>query len=157
MSESNWTAKAAAFVERLLRDAAPGARAIELQKWVEWYPDLLRTLSEHKMAALRPGGDIVVFFDASGQVKGWRDDGRLGAAVQVNIDKDVVVRAAVDELELPANTRAGVCRGVELPPVGWTMEIVLFPPANSPHPPLIRAWVSPQTQRVVQVLFGESA
>ena len=154
---TKWTDKAKQFAERLMQGVRPQARAVEREGSATWYPSLMRTLSEHELSILEPGGDLVVYFDAAGQMIGWRDDGRLGSAAELDLGRDTTAQLAIRELELPAGTRAGDCRTAVLEPLGYTMEIVLFPPPGGPPADLVRAWIAPQSQKVIQVLWGVAA
>jgi len=157
MTETELEKKAVQVAEDLVRDTVKEARVVHCTAEVTWYRDLLRRLSEHELTVLERDADIIVFFDESGKPSGWRDDGRLGAPGPVELPVETVREKVVAELDLPADTRAGHMAPVELPPVGWTLELVLFPGQLATEEELIRVWVAPQHQRVIQVLYGKLA
>ena len=154
---TQWSEKARQFAERLVQPVIPQPRVVEREAEATWYPSLLRTLSEHDLSLLEPAADLIFYFDPAGQPIGWRDDGRLGSVVELNLGPELTAAIARRELDLPPNTRAGECRTAILEPVGYTMEIVLFPPPGSPPADLLRVWISPQLQKVIQVLWGPAA
>lgn len=157
MTERELRDNAVALVERLTREIPAGARVVHCEAEVTQLPRMRRRVSEHDLHVLERAGDIVVFFDQRGSVVGWRDDGRLGTSVSVEADKESVFRSVVEELGLPEGTRMGRMEARQLPPVGWTIETVLF--LNSVPDPadVVRVWVSPQTFRVIQCVYGALA
>ena len=141
-------------VEEAVGDLAREPRVVHCEAEVEWYPDLLCNLSEHWLHVLARGGDIVVFFDENGKEIGWRDDGRKGTELPKWIDRKSFQTFVVRELELPPETRLGRLRPRVLPPVGWTHEGVFFLSANPSPDQVLRVWVDPKHNRVIQCLFG---
>lgn len=154
---TKWSDKARQFAERLAQPAVPQPRVVERLAEATWYPSLLRTLSEHELSVLEPSGDLIFYFDPSGAPLGWRDDGRIGSVVELDLGRELTAQIARRELDLPDATRAGECRTAILEPVGYTMELVLFPPPGSPPADLIRVWIAPQSQKIIQVLWGPAA
>ncbi|MFO0837821.1 MAG: hypothetical protein U1D55_04795 [Phycisphaerae bacterium] len=146
--------RAVAEVEQALGPEPAGRRIIHCEDDEQWYPEMLRLVSTHRLHVLAPAADIVVFFDAQGNEIGWRDDGRLGAAQPSWIDRDLFLRIVVSELELPAATRVGKLMPEQLPPLGWTHAGVLFLKENPNEADVLRVWVDPENQRVIQCLAG---
>ncbi len=157
MTEKELEQKAVQVVEDLVRDTVKEAHVVHCTAEVTWHRDLLRRLSEHELTVLERDADIVVFFDEAGKAAGWRDDGRLGAPGPVELPVETVRQQVIAELDLPEETRAGHMAPVELPPVGWTLELVLFPGQLAGEEGMVRVWVAPQHLRVIQVLYGRLA
>ena len=142
------------ITRRLAADEPPQPRVIPTHSQTEWNPEFLRTLSWHESHVLGRGADICVFFDKEGRAIGWRDDGRKGTEKPALIDRDAFLKAVVEELGLPSETRLGKLEPRELPPLGWTHEAVLFlKPVPNPDQ-ILRVWVSPENLRVIQCLYG---
>lgn len=140
--------------QRVIFDGPLEPMVIAEDSLTEWNADLLCNLSEHDLHVLGRGPDIVVFFDNNGKVTGWRDDGRKGTEMPRWIDRDLFLKVVVSELDLPKETQLGNFDAVELPPVGWTYQAVLFlTPVPQPDQ-ILRVWVSPENLRVIQCLYG---
>jgi len=132
-----------------IRDARVVPGRVSTEPW----PSIGREVEVTSGSALRPAAPIVVFFDPLGQLIGWRDRGRQGAGAKPAADPDGIREAVVRELGLGPATRLGGVRAVLLPPLGWTLEVGLFP-APLPQPArAIRVWLDPASRRVIQCLF----
>ena len=142
---------------RVKTDGPPEPRVLHVHSESEWVPEFFLNLSVHELHVLGRGPDIIVFFDVDGKIIGWRDDGRKGTELPRWINRDVFLKAVISELDLPKETRLGNFDAVELPPVGWTYQAVLFL-APIPEPDqILRVWVSPENLRVIQCLYGTVA
>lgn len=120
----------------------------------EWNERLLVEVSDHVLHVLARGPDIVVFFNEQGEEIGWRDDGRTGTAMPGWLDRETVRQFVVQELELPPTSRLGTLKVSELPPLGWTLEGVLFT-ADVPTPAdVLRFWFDTDHKRVIQCIRG---
>jgi hypothetical protein len=157
MNAENGKRRAVAFLERLVRaDGPPDPRVVHCELETTWYPDLLRTLAEHRLHVLGRSADLVVFLDSRGRIGGWRDDGRRGAEHPGVIDRDVLLRQVLDELGLPAATRAGRLEPSKLPYAGWTHRISLFPSSSAGEETVRRVWVAPGSLKIIQCLHGRT-
>ncbi len=154
MNETEQEQRAIQEIEQAIADVPPEPRIVHTEAEVEWYPDLLCSLSEHWLHVLARDGDIVVFFDEDGKEIGWRDDGRKGTEQPSWIDRESFRTFVVRELELPEETRLGQLKPRVLPPVGWTHEGVLFLLATPTPDEVLRVWVDPEHNHVIQCLFG---
>ena len=142
-------------IERQIRaDSPPEAIMVETDNEVEWSPDLLRTISSHDLHVLGREPDIIVYFDTEGRVTGWRDDGRRGSEVPAWIERQDFLNAVMSELGLPPQTQLGALEPVELPPLGWMHQAVLFLAPVPTDDQIVRVWVSPENLKVVQCLYG---
>lgn len=149
--------RATAFLDHLVRaDGPPEPRVVHCEVETRWYPDLLRTLAEHRLHVLGRSADIVVFLDPSGRVSGWRDDGRRGVEHPAVIDRGLLLGQVREELGLPAGTRAGRLEPEKLPYVGWTHRISLFGSSGANEEALRRVWVAPGTLKIIQCLQEET-
>jgi hypothetical protein len=158
MNEKELEAKAVEKIHaRILADGPPEPVIMSGHNEAGWNQDLLYTLSEHELHVLGRGADIVVFFDYGGKVIGWRDDGRKGTAKPSWVDRGAFLKAVMDELGLPEDTRLGSLEPVELPPVGWTHQAVLFLAPVQQSDQVLRIWASPENLRVIQCLYGPSS
>lgn len=154
MNEKELEQQAVREIEQAVAGVASEPRVVHCEAETEWYPDMVRKLSEHWLNVLARGGDIVVFFDEDGNEIGWRDDGRKGTELPKWIDRDSFRTFVVRELELPEETRLGRLVPRELPPVGWTHEgVFILSPTPKPKQ-VLRVWVDPEHNSVIQCLFG---
>lgn len=154
MNPTELTQRAIEEVEQALSGAPADRRIVHREAEQQWYPELLRDVSAHRLSVLERAADIVVFFDEAGREIGWRDDGRQGAAQPAWIDREVFLRIVVSELELPAETWLGKLAIEELPPCGWTCAGVVFL-SRLPQPEqALRVWLDPARMRVIQCLTG---
>jgi hypothetical protein len=154
MTSDELQRKARQILDGALKDAPSGVRVVPMDEDTGFYQNVRRRISDHKFAVLAEGDDMLVFFDRKGQFLGWRDDGRKGVAIESPVVGQELFRAVAQELELPPT--AALSRAVPryLPPVGWTHEAIIFlKPAPAPEE-VLRVWVSPQTLRVIQCLYG---
>jgi hypothetical protein len=119
-----------------------------------WDDGLLRTISRNELHVLGRVPDIVVFLDKAGKVIGWRDDGEKGAEMPPWVDREAFRQAVVAELGLPEGTRLGALEPVELPPLGWTHQAVLFLTRVPSDEQILRIWVAPQNLHIIQCLSG---
>ncbi|MCK4341230.1 MAG: hypothetical protein KAY37_05840 [Phycisphaerae bacterium] len=154
MSQKDYKKLSVEEVERVVADIPPEPRVEHIEQIEEWNEILLANVSEHTLHVLARGGDIVVFFDQEGDEIGWRDDGRRGAEQPKWIDRASFRTFVVRELELPPETRLGRLAPRELPPVGWTHQGVFLLPPGAAKYPLLRAWVDPEHNRVIQCMYG---
>ncbi|MEZ4454923.1 MAG: hypothetical protein R2882_00025, partial [Gemmatimonadales bacterium] len=106
-----------------IRDARIVSGPVTTEEW----PSIGRQVEVTSGSVLRPAAPIAVFFDPDGRVAGWRDHGRRGAGAKPTADPTGLREAIVRELGLGAATRLGGVRPVLLPPLGWTLEVGLFP------------------------------
>ena len=120
----------------------------------QWVAPLLREMHSCQLHVLGRSSDLILFFDEAGQFIGWRDDGRQGAFLPSTIDRQAVRKAVIAELDLPPRTRLGRAECVELPPVGWTIQAVLFLAAVPSPREILRVWISPNDYKVIQCLYG---
>jgi len=154
MNEHNLEAKAVSEVRRAVENLAAEPRVVHCDAEDEWNELLLVHMSEHRLHVLARGGDIVVFFDENGKEVGWRDDGRKGTEMPKWIDRDSFRTFVVRELGLPEATRLGRLAPRELPPFGWTHEGVFFLTAVPTPDQIVRVWVDPERNHVIQCLYG---
>ena len=131
-------------------------KVVAVQDWTEWDPGSLRTLAEHELTILEKEADLVVFFEASGTVAGWRDDGRLGLSYPVDLDRGSLGETLAGELDLDPGFRVGQITPVLLPHVGWTIKAVIFLARRPRDDQVARAWVNPQTRKVIQFVRGSA-
>jgi hypothetical protein len=110
-------------------------------------------VSQHELSVLGRSTDIAVFFDAAGNVAGWRDEGRKGTTWPIPASREAFLSAVVAELDLPRRTRLGRFRPVKLPPVGWTHEGVLFLGEPPGERDILQVWARPGDLRVIQCLY----
>jgi len=120
----------------------------------EWNEMLLRQMSDHRLHVLERTGDIVVFYDEEGRQIGWRDDERRGLPRPALAEQELFRLSVAHELELPADTRLGVMRPEELPPVGWTLYAVLIPSPTAGENDIVHVWAEPDSMKVIQCLTG---
>lgn len=154
MNAADFRARAIEEVRSATGGAAREPRFVHVESNAEWNPSLLRQLSSHRLTVLARAADIVVFFDDAGEFTGWRDDGRLGAPSHQPVDRDAFLKAVIAELELPAESTLGRVRCIELPPVGWTHEGIVFR-ASPPGPrDVMTVWTDPKSGRVIQCLLA---
>jgi hypothetical protein len=154
MSTPSYPERSVAEIERALGREPRDRRIVHCEEDTAWNPDLLRTLSEHSLNILAQAADIVVFFGADGREVGWRDDGRMGAPQPRWIDRELFRQIVVSGLKLPPDTRLGDLRPRELPPLGWTHEGVLLLKPDAGPGDVLRVWVDPGSQRVIQCIAG---
>ncbi len=155
MTESELERCALAEVEaRVQADGPPQPRVLQVHAEAEWVSELFRRLSVHEFHVLGRGPDLVVFFDDQGKITGWRDDGRRGTEQPAWVDREGFLKAVVGELGLPKATRLGRLEPVELPPLGWTHQAVLFLARIPEENQVLRVWASPENLRVIQCLSG---
>ena len=154
MSEKELKAKAVADIEGVVADVPREPRVVHCEARAGWNEQLLYNVSEHKLHILARGGDIVVFYNDEGQEIGWRDDGRRGTEQPKWLDRESFRTYVVRELDLPKQTRLGRLAPRQLPPLGWTHEGVFFLSATPSPKEVLRVWVSPENNRVIQCLFG---
>lgn len=154
MNEDELRDKAIAEVSVAVEDVATESRVVHCESETDWYPDLLRNLSEHRLNVLSRGADVIVFFDEDGNEIGWRDDGRTGTEIPHLIDRESFRTHVVRELDLPETAVLGRLRPIRLPPVGWTHEGVLFLSKTAQPDQVVRVWMDPEGHRVIQCLFG---
>ncbi len=109
-------------------------------------------IREVRGSVLAAGPDLVVFFDPAGRIIGWRDDGRLGAAMKPATIPEGHWAQVAAELELPAGAelRRTALRFID--PLGWTTEFRVRLVTRSGTDTL-RAWANPSHGKVIQVLF----
>lgn len=141
---------------RLSQHGPPEPRVVYADAQVQWNADVLYSLSRNKLAVLGRSTDIIVFFDAAGDVLGWRDDGRKGAEWAAPVSDDAFASAVTAELGLPADARLGRLRPIQLPPIGWTHEGVIFLKPIPTGQDTLRVWVNPQNLRIIQCLYDQS-
>jgi hypothetical protein len=144
------------ILDLVTKEGPPEPRVVLCDKEAEWDPDLLLNVSDITLHVLGRSSDMIVFFDHEGKVIGWRDDGQQGTEKPTLVDRAFFLRAMIEELDLPPETRLGRLGPAELPPVGWTHEAVLFlNPVPQPED-ILRVWVSPETLSVIQCLYNRS-
>ena len=154
MKQADLEDQAIAEIEQMVAGITPEPRVVRCEGATEWNPVLLARVAEHELHVLARGGDIVVFFGGEGNEIGWRDDGRTGAAQPGWIDRESFRAFVVRELELPEETRLGQLQPRLLPPIGWTHEGVLFLSPTPTPDQVLRVWVDPEHDRVIQCLYG---
>jgi hypothetical protein len=157
MTQNDHKNEAIDSIDQLVtKSGPPSPRVIHTNTESEWNPIMLRNLAEHEINVLGLSTDIVVFFDENGNLIGWRDDGRKGAAQSTIVDQQAFLQAVITELELPKETKLSRLRAVELPPLGWTQEGVLFlKPVPQPGD-ILRVWTNPNDLKVIQCLYDSS-
>lgn len=154
MNEKELQARAVKEVEAALPEDLKEPHVVHCEADTQWSEMSLIQVARHRLNVLVRGGDIVVFFDASGKEIGWRDDGRRGTVLPRWIDRDSFRTFVVRELGLPETTKLGRLAPRELPPFGWTHEGVLFLSRTPGPDEVLRVWVDPENNYVIQCLFG---
>jgi len=153
MSNANSQERAVNHVKGLVADSGPnGTRVVYCEVNTQWFPDMLRMISQHRLHVLAPAADMVVFFDKAGAMLGWRDDGRLGVEAAVPADEKALMQSVRDELGLPSSARMGKVAPRQLPPLGWTHQATIFFGLGTRPEFMARAWIAPQTLGVIQYL-----
>ena len=154
MTEKKLKAMAVAEIERVVAGIPPEPRVVHCEVETEWNDLLLCNMSEHRLHVLARGGDIVFFYDEHGKEIGWRDDGRKGTEQPGWIDRESFRELVIRELNLPKTARLGQLVPNELPPVGWTHQGVFFLSPTPTPEEVVRVWVSPKNNRVIQCFYG---
>jgi hypothetical protein len=157
MNQDGLKSRSLEEVKRRIKDGGPpGPQVVFYNTETEWDPDMMCSLSEYEFHVLGRSADIIVYFDPDGNMVGWRDDGRKGSEEPGVVDEQGFLEAMIQRLELPMETRLSRLRPVELPPIGWTHEGILFlSPVPEPED-ILRVWVDPMTLRVIQILYDRS-
>jgi len=119
-----------------------------------WTPALARSLVTDEWSVLEPAPAIVTYFDSVGRFVGWRDEGRMGGPTRFPLDANLATARVRAELGLPPTVRVGRTRVVELPPVGWTAEIVFFLAVPPGPGQVLTVWARPDDYRVIQGRHG---
>ena len=142
------------ILQRVTADGPPEPLVVHTHGETEWEPDQLRSVSRNELNVLGRVPDILVFLDGDGKVTGWRDDGQKGTAMPAIVDREMFRKTIVSQLDLPPGTILGQLEAVELPPLGWTHQAVLFLAPVPEEDQILRIWVAPETLRVIQCLYG---
>ena len=151
--------RAVQIIERALKNDPPERRIVHRSQESAFFPDVQRNISDHKLAVLTRGGDFIVYFDAQGKIAGWRDEARQGSQTRTPppASPAPLRDAIVGELELPSSAALGTVRAAALPLAGWTWEAIVFPTPDCQAKDVLKVWVDPEKQRVIQVLTRDAA
>lgn len=114
------------------------------------------TYAQCRMTVLEPTPDIVVFYDPHGGLRGWRDDVRLGGdAMPKPCPAGLFAPKMIEQFGLTEDAREGAVKAVELPPVGWTYEGIMFKKKPPEAGDTLKVWANPETFKVIQWLAAE--
>lgn len=143
------------FEEIADRLAAAGceARITVGRTTVERWGSIGQAVQGREGTALVEAPPITVYFDERARVVGWRDHGRSGSSEQPEANPAGVREAVMRELDLGSGTRIGTVRVVLLPPLGWTLEVGVFPGPEAFPTRAVRLWLEPGSLRIIQARF----
>lgn len=146
------------FEELAGRLAAAGreARITMGRTTVERWGSIGQAVEVREGTALVEAPPITVYFDQRGRIVGWLDHGRSGSSDQPDAGPAGVREAVIRELDLGPGTRIGTVRVVLLPPVGWTLEVGVFPGPEAFPARAVRVWLEPGSLRIIQARFDPS-
>lgn len=152
--DPDW-ARAERLIEERLPEGRPtGRRILAYETEESSLHPALAPVRRVELSVLAAGPDVVVFFDREDGLVGWRDDGRLGAAVRPPAPGPEVGQAVVAELAL-VGAEVREQRAIFLDPLGWTYEVRIRTSIRG-QVGAVRVWADPATHRAIQVLSGRA-